>query len=329
MITQEQRQTTFSRLGTKVGGLDIPAAMRAANIDFRVGITPMIVSVPTIFTTPDGDIISEAKPLIGHQLTYREDTRQPLAAVGSRYEVIQTTDATMLVEEMTSCGWAPEFAGSLHGGKTVFMAGKLAFDTTTHEIDPYLCFVNSFDGTSGLKFACTPYRPACTNQIKAIFRRSVSRPVVSLRHTQKVLERAEGIREVLGLSVAYYKFLDDSIDRFLNIELSEPRIKEVLNAVIPIPPSPNSEVSERAWQNKMDKRRLVMANLEDSPTLDGIRTTAWGIYNSVTELEQWNRESSITMNQVESQLGNHIGSVPMTTSGDKAFRVIEKWLIPA
>jgi len=329
MIIQEQRQTTFKRLGTKVHGLSIPDAMRASGIDFHVGITPLVVSVPTIYTGPDGEVISEAKPFIGQHLTYRDDTKEPLATVGSRYEVIQTLDAIRLVEEMTACGWEPEFAGLVNKGKVVFMAGKLAFDSSTHEIDPYLCFVNSFDGTSGLKFASTPYRPACTNQIKAIFRRGAHRPVVSLRHTSKVLERAEGIREALGLSAAYYKFLDDSVDRLLNITLSESLIKEVLEAVVPIPAARNSEVSERVIANKMEKRSLIMNNLNQSPTLNGIRTTAWGIYNSVTEIEQWSRTTPTTVAQAESQLGNHIGSVPMTTAGDRAFKVMERLLVPA
>ena len=331
MIQQSDRTPTWSRLGTNVAGLSVADALAHSKIDFEVAIAPLVANIPCHIETIYGEQFTSPEPVHGRQITYRADNLKPIAPVGARYHVVQTREAIELIEGMTACGWQPEFAGTLNHGGAVFMAGKLSFDTTTHEIDPYLCFINSFDGTSGLKFACTPYRPACTNQVRAIFgrKRDSVRPVVSLRHTSHVLKRAETVRELLGLSEAYYKYLDEQIERLMEVTMTSQRINEVLEVVAPLK-NITKDTPAHIIERRQEKRALVTVNLDKSPTIDSrLRSTAWGMYNSITEIEQWNRNALPTSSQSEQMLGNHVGIVPMTTVSDRVYRVMERWLSPA
>ena len=318
MINQSERQPLWRKTGTDVKGMSIPDALTHSGIGFRVGIAPLTA----VIDQEDGD--THIERVNGYQVTYREDNRKPIAPVGSRYHVVQTTEATQLIEEMTAVGWTPEFAGVIKYGRAVFMAGKLDMATSTNEIDPYLCFVNSFDGSSGVKFACTPLRPQCTNQVRAIFNKNSSRPVVSLRHTSNILKRTEMVRELLGLSSAYYEYLDTQIDRLLSVSLDENRIDQVLDVIAPLTVA-GKPVADSVMERRVDKRLEVMVNLKHSTTInDEVRGTAWGLYNSITELEQWSKDT--TRAQSEQAFGNHLGIVPMRMTSDRVYRVMEGWL---
>jgi len=321
MINPSERQPTWRRAGTNVSGLSIPDALDAGGIGFTVGIKPL-----TAMYHDDDTMTDVIEDVRGYQLTYRQDNLKPIAPVGQRYHVVQTVEATGLIEEMTAAGWSPEFAGVIKKGRAVFMAGRLDFDTTTHEIDPYLCFVNSFDGSSGLKFACTPYRPVCTNAVRAVFNRRGAKPVVSLRHTSNVLKRAETVRELLGLSKAYYHYLDNQIEKLMTLTLDDRKIEQALDIVAPITP----DLPEHVLNRRTEKRNDVRHNLMYSPTIDNaLRNTGWGLYNSITEIEQWGKDTMPTVSQSEQQLGNHLGIVPMTTTSDRVYRLMDRWLIDA
>lgn len=321
MIKPEVRQPVFRRLGTNVAGLSVADALAKAGADYEVGIVPLIASVPDPFVSAFAqDEMRVAKLVPRKSLTYRLDNGEPIAPVGNRYHVVQTKEVLGLIEAMTGCGWKPEFAGTFNNNSAVFMAGKMDMALGTKEIDPYLCFVNSFDGSTGVKFACTPFRPACTNQIRAIFNsRKRERPVVSLRHTANILKRTETVRELLGLTTAYYRYMDEQIDRLMDTILTDKMLNQALNLVAPIPEGSPDFVVER----RNEKRALVVGTLKHSPTIDNRdRDSAWGLYNAITELEQWNRSEFPTVAQSEKMWGNHLGMVPMLNTSDRVLRLL-------
>ena len=80
----------------------------------------------------------------------------------------------------------------------------------------------------------------------------------------------------------------------------------------------------------MEKRSLVTHNLSHSTTIpNSQRGTAWGLYNAVTELEQWGRDVLPTAKQSEQLLGSHLSVVPVRMTSDRVYRVMNRWLQPA
>ena len=160
---------------------------------------------------------------------------------------------------------------------------------------------------------------------------TVDRMIVELVNVSavEVLKRAETVRELLGLTEAYYKYLDEQIERLCEVTMTSQRINEVLEVVAPLK-NVTSDTPAHVIERRQEKRAMVTINLDQSPTIENrLRSTAWGMYNSITEIEQWQRDTLPTKSQSEQMLGNHVGIVPMTTVSDRVYRVMERWLSPA
>lgn len=320
MITAQHRTPVWQRRGTNIEGMTLEQGLAHARVDYEVGIAELRADIP-------GAGVERVR---NYQVTYRLDTREPIAPVGARYHVVQTREAIKVVEAMALGGWTPTFAGSLRGGSAVFMAGRLDVNLVSKEVDPYLCFVNSFDGTSGLKFACTPLRPACTNMVRAVFNtRFRSRPVVSLRHTSNIMSRVDEAATVLRLTQNYYKYLDAEIERLMETELTAPRLGQVLDVVAPLMENGVS-LDGRRREVRQEKRDRIVTALQYSNTIpDDLRESAWGMYSALTELEQWGRDELPTDSQADQLFGSHLSITPVRNTSDRVYRVMERWLQPA
>jgi phage/plasmid-like protein (TIGR03299 family) len=294
--------------------MTLEQGLATAGIDFEVGCAPLRVLLD--------DNAVDVQP---YQLTYRKDNHKPIAPVGARYHVVQTREAIKVADAMTLGGWTPTFAGALNGGRAVFIAGELDTKLVTGEVKPYLCFVNSFDGSSGLKFACTPIRLTCTNMVRAVFnRKHDARPVVSLRHTANVMARVEQAATVLGLTKGYYDYLDEQIERLLDTPLDRDVMDIALDTVAPLTDK-GVLLTGRRLERRVEKRSRLVAHLNESPTLAGIRETAWGMYNAMTELEQWGRDE-VTDRQAEQLFGSHLSITPVRNHSDRVYKQFDRLL---
>lgn len=331
MTSPNERRPAWARRGTDVSGMSISDALEHARIDFEVKATPAFARIPEprelIFNTetqePEYTTAWHFKELRGKQHTYRTDTLEPLGEVGNRYHVVNTRDCIDMIEEICGGGWTPEFAGALNGGRSVFMVGKLPFHSS-EEIDPYLAFVNSFDGTTGVRLANTPIRPSCTNAIRYTFRSAKSS--VNLRHTERIGTRIEMIRETLNLSRVYYERLEEEAHRLIQVELDDARLKKSLELMYEFKATGDYDKDADRW-NKVDSMRGgFVSHLMTTPTIkDDHRLTAWGVFNAATELEQWFGRNTGSDRQAESLLASHTGIVPTVQKSDRLLKLVSSW----
>lgn len=293
-------------------GLSIADAMSAAGIDYEVKAVPAHAALPT----DDGSWSIQA--IRDAQHTYRVDTNEVLAQVGPRYHVVQTKEVTTLIEEMVGGGWSPLFAGPTNKSRAVFMVGKLPFESE-HGIDPYLAFVNSFDGSTGIRLANTPVRAMCTNAIRRTFKHA--KASFSLRHTTNISARVDDARIALNLATAYYRRLDADIARLLRVGIDEKRVEEAVNALFPVDAP---DLTDRQRTNREAQQAEVISNLNYSPTIpDAYRSTAWGLWNAMSEIEQWAVEP--TDKNRDMLLGAQLGVSTATLKADKMMLVIDSW----
>jgi phage/plasmid-like protein (TIGR03299 family) len=310
-MTTTERRPSWAYKGTEVAGLSIADALVTAGIDYKVEAVPAFAAIPDV----EGNF--DIRPIRDAQHTFRTDTGEVLAQVGGRYHVVQTVEVTNLIEELVGGGWSPQFAGPVRQGRAVFMVGSLPFESA-HGIDPYLAFVNSFDGTTGIRLANTPIRAMCTNAIRRTFARA--RSSFSLRHTVNVSSRVEEARHALALAGEYYRRLDNDIDRLLKVGIDEKRVDDALKMLFPI----DATMTDRQRDNRERQRIDVTTHLNTSTTiLDKDRGTAWGLWNAVSEMEQWHTEP--TDKNREMLLGAQLGVTAATMKSDRLFRQIDAW----
>ena len=148
------RETPWHGLGRIV--MEAPAsreALELAGLDWQVESRNIY--------SGNGAVIS------GYRANVRSTDDAVLGVVSDRYRIVQNEEAFQFTDDLLGEGVTYETAGSLQGGKKVWMLAKLPekYIIAGDEVTPYLVFFNSHDGSSGVKVAMTPVRVVCQNTL--------------------------------------------------------------------------------------------------------------------------------------------------------------------
>jgi phage/plasmid-like protein (TIGR03299 family) len=163
------RETPWHGLGVV---LDQPPATIAeaidlSGLDWRVEKEPIAVdrgdAAASDFTIP------RCEEIPGYYATVRQDTRQVLGIVGPRYTVLQNSSAFEFVDQLLGSSLHFETAGSLHGGRRVWVLATLPdhIEVGGDAVRPLVLLSNSHDGSTGIVAATTPVRVCCANTLYA------------------------------------------------------------------------------------------------------------------------------------------------------------------
>lgn len=148
------RETPWHGLGRII--MDAPAsreALELAGLDWQV---------------ESRNIYSGTGALIpGYRANVRSTDDAVLGVVSDRYRIVQNEEAFQFTDDLLGEGVTYETAGSLQGGKKVWMLARLPrkYLIAGDQVVPYLVIFNSHDGSSGVKVAMTPIRVVCQNTL--------------------------------------------------------------------------------------------------------------------------------------------------------------------
>lgn len=102
----------------------IAEAIEASGLGWRVEREPIAVDRGDV-ALADSIWDPRCEAISGYWATVRQDTRQVLGIVGDRYRVLQNRDAFAFVDELLGSSMHFETAGSLHGGRRVWVLATL------------------------------------------------------------------------------------------------------------------------------------------------------------------------------------------------------------
>ena len=96
----------------------------------------------------------------GHYATVRQDNDEVLGVVGERYRIVQNHEAFAFVDQLLGSSIHFETAGSLHGGRRVWVLATLPdhVEVGGDDVRPYVLLMNSHDGSTAVVAATTPIR---------------------------------------------------------------------------------------------------------------------------------------------------------------------------
>ena len=184
------RETPWHGLGTRV--LTAPASKEALEV---AGLNWKVVQEP---------VYTEANELIeGYKANVRDSDRKVLGVVTNRYKVIQNEEAFSFTDSLLGEGVRYETAGSLQGGKKVWLLARMPQDyiITGERISPYLVFSNTHDGSGAIKVALTPIRVVCNNTLNLAL--SSAKRSWSMIHTGDIQGKLEEAKDTLFKAEAY------------------------------------------------------------------------------------------------------------------------------
>ena len=250
----------------KLGGWNVrKVALQTAPVIDAYGVTPSL-PVPDQFATV------RTNPVTG--------TTEVLGVVGAGYTPIQNEAHATLLDTLVGQAEARfETAGSLRGGRGVFLSMKLPDTMLIGGVDPvdvYLIALNSHDGTSAFRLLVSPVRVVCANTQALAIRRA--RSSFSIRHTSGANGHIAEAREALGLTFKYIDAFQAEADRMIEQTITDAQFDDIIAQLW----STDSD-SPRSQTIRQNRSLVLKQLLRESPTNQAIRGTRWASYQAVTE----------------------------------------------
>ncbi|MPZ26487.1 MAG: DUF932 domain-containing protein [Micromonosporaceae bacterium] len=207
--------------------------------------------------------------------------REVLGLVGAKYQVVQNEQACELLDMIVGeTGAHFETAGSLRGGREVFVTMKLPDTMTVAGVDAmdlYLAVCTSHDTSRLARALLTPVRIVCANTQAAAF--ADNKGEYTFRHTGDVTAKLAEVRQALSLVPTYLDQFQQAAEEMLATGLVWPQLQALARELWPL----GEDAGEPAFLKQMSRDRDLKNLFEQAPTQEPIRGTAWAGYQAITE----------------------------------------------
>lgn len=239
-------------------------AIKMAGLDWKVQPQPIQVV--------GGGVIE------GMKANVRSSDNKVLGVVTDRYKVVQNEDAFAFTDILLGEGVRYETAGSLSNGKRVWLLAKM--DTTKvcgDDVEPYLVFTNSHDGSGAVKVAVTPIRVVCQNTLTLAL--SSAKRTWSTRHCGDIQGKMDDAKKTLGFASAYVESLKEESDKLSQIVVLAPQFADFLLKMFPI----DTKMSDRQVENTERQRKALAELYNHKEDIQRFHGTAYGVLNAVAD----------------------------------------------
>lgn len=275
------REVPWHGLGTKVDEApNSKEAIKLAGLDWNVN--------PTVIYDANGKEIS------GYKANMRDSDQSILGIVSDRYQIVQNSEAFEFTDSLLDEGVVYETAGSLRDGKQIWLLARMPSTTILgDDVDPYLCFTNTFDGSGAIKVCMTPVRVVCNNTLNLAL--ETTKRSWSTRHIGDLAGKLHQAKETLGLAQEYMKKLDEDADRLANTKLSDAEIESIVSFIFPID---YIKDTKRKIENT-NKMRNDFMTCYMMPDIAQYRNTAYGLVNAASDMAGHMAPSRVTSNYAQ------------------------------
>ncbi|WP_321935545.1 DUF932 domain-containing protein [Paraburkholderia sp. J8-2] len=254
------------------------------------GLNWEVLRRPVRFETEPESSASSLRKLDGHFVLMRSDTHAGLSVVSKRYRVVQPKQVLEFFRSLVKgAGFEIETAGSLSGGKTVWVLANtgLANDIVNGDrLLAYLLLATSYDGSMATTATFTSTRVVCNNTLRIALSRDASSQV-RIRHDEEF--DPDVVKSDLGLMA------DESWTRFVSrmkslsaVQMSGVEAGAALAGVLSArqPKGSDVDVTESKGYRKILE---LFGGSGRGSNLAGVRNTAWGLVNAVTQFVDFER----------------------------------------
>lgn len=199
--------------------------------------------------------------------------------VTERYKIVQNQEAFAFTDEHLGEGVKYETVGSLQNGKKVWLLAKLPenFNITGDSVTPYLVFSNSHDGSGSIKVAMTPIRVVCQNTLNLALNNA--QRTWSTTHKGDIKSKLDEAKKTLLLAEFYMDKLRVEAERLNKIKLSDHKILEYIDMLLPLPENP-SKLQKR---NVQQLRGDMQLRYFEAPDLEHVGKNAYRFINAVSD----------------------------------------------
>jgi len=287
------REAPWHGLGVRVEeALGSKEALVMAGLDWEVLSKPIYTAD---FVCHSGAVYTDNSQIIpNYKANVRDSDGAVLGVVTDRYKIVQNEEAFQFTDALLGEGVTYETAGSLQGGRRVWILAKLPdrYIIAGERIEPYMVFSNSHDGSSAIRVAMTPIRVVCQNTLNLAIKQA-SRSWAT-RHTgSKLIDasadgantnsgvhaRLHEAQTTLGLAHKYMENLGKEFDALARIKLSDGKVFEFIEELIPM----SADASDIQKKNVEQLRDDVKIRYFEAPDLKVLDKTGYRFINAISD----------------------------------------------
>jgi phage/plasmid-like protein (TIGR03299 family) len=218
----------------------------------------------------------------GYKANVRDKDNMVLGIVSGRYKIVQNTEAfeftDSLIGETENGEVRYETAGSLYNGKKVWLLAKLpTTKVLDDDVEPYLCFANSFDGSGAVQVCITGIRVVCQNTLNIAL--NTAKRKWSTKHIGDMQSKLEEAKLCLRMADSYMANLDVEADRLANAKLYREQIEEILDEMFPV----DGNASERKKNNIVQFKNQFWTAY-GMPDIQKFDESAWKAVNAMSDV---------------------------------------------
>lgn len=279
-------------------------AIKLAGLDWEVKQKPSFIMI-------------DDKPVkTGDIINYRDSDNSILGTVKDRYQVVQNQEAFEFTDALIENGDARyETAGSLFGGKVVWMLAKLPSDSVLgDEMDRFLLFSNSHDGSRAVTVTTTNIRVWCSNTLNMALANAKRK--WTFVHKGDMDSKLEEARKSIILADSYNEEFKKQAEKLATKKISVEQARKILDAMFLLP---KEEISKTKLNHMVQLREnfIKCYNADDIADYKG---TAWGMVNAFSDMIY---HGGATLRQTKGYKENRLASVISgNTMFDKAYSLI-------
>ena len=238
---------------------------------------------PTWTTGADGSpLVVPEKHAVVRNNPFEPGKEDVLGVVGDTYKIVQNEEhADFLNALVDESGAHFDSAGSLNGGRVVFITMKMPGHITIGGVDPvenYLAAFNSHDGSMAFTTMVTPVRVVCANTMNAAFGNNSH--VFRVRHTSGIRKGLVGqARQVLDMSFRYIDGFQEQAEQLINTEVTQARFEDIVRELV----GPGKDAHPRTVTRSENKMEEIIELFADGMTHANLRNTAYAGLNAFIE----------------------------------------------
>ena len=297
------RETPWHGLGTRV--MEAPSSKEALGL---AGLDWKVVKEP---------VYTQAEELIeGYKANVRDGDRKVLGVVTNRYRIIQNEEAFGFTDALLGEGVRYETAGSLQGGRKVWLLARLPHEyiISGERISPYLVFSNAHDGSGAVRVALTPIRVVCNNTLNLAL--STAKRSWSMMHTGNVQEKLEEAKDTLFRAETYMDSLGKEFDELRKKKLTDKQVMDYIEILLPMEDNTTPQQRKNISRLREDMGRRYF----DAPDLKTVGKNAYRFINAVSDFATHAEPLRKTANYKENIFARTIEGNPLI---DKAYQMVK------
>jgi phage/plasmid-like protein (TIGR03299 family) len=268
-------ETPWHGLGKKLEKAATAAeALSAAGLDWKVTKEPIY--------------LAGGQKIERQYATVRSDTKKALGIVGEVYRPLQNKEAFSFFDAVVGEKSAIyHTAGALGDGERVWLLAKLPGYIRVIGDDvaeKYLLLTNTHNGTTTADILFTPVRVVCQNTLNIALQDATrATRKQKVRHTRSIGLRVGDVRKGLGIINERFGQFEAQAQALVKVQLNQAGLDNYFKAIGLLPQKDQDIAAMSTRAKNIIEEVTKMFEHGKGNDLPGVKGTAWGAFNAVTE----------------------------------------------